>query len=165
MIETTARVLAVEPGVAWVELRRGSACSGCSAGSGCGTAALAAVLGTSRRRLPVSDGIGVAVGDRVVIGVAEGALTRASLLAYLLPLMTLLSAASLAQSTGAGEGAVALAGLLGLGLGMLGAGRLTRTAPAEETYRPRLLRLSGGPEDGAGAVPRAHCSTERGIRP
>jgi len=159
VLETQARVLAVTPGLALVEIRRRSGCGACSLASGCATAALAELFGPGRHRVAVSDGIGVAAGDQVVIGVAAGALTRASMLAYLLPLLALILTSFLAQAAGAGEAAGALAGLLGLGAGMLGTAAIARAAPEQEIYRPRLLRRSGGPTDFLPACP----APERGV--
>jgi hypothetical protein len=88
----------------------------------------------------VTDGIGVEVGDRVVIGIADSALNRASVLAYLLPLVALMLAAFAAQTAGAADGFVALAGILGLALGLWSTGRLTGGASTGERFRPVILR-------------------------
>jgi sigma-E factor negative regulatory protein RseC len=140
MIEESALVVAVEPGFAWVETRRRSACTSCAVSSHCGTSAISKLFGARVSRLRVRDGIGVEVGDRVVIGLAEGALTRASLLAYLVPLIALMLVASAARTAGVGEGLSALAGLLGLCLGLWASGRLTGGAVGRRGYRPLLLR-------------------------
>jgi sigma-E factor negative regulatory protein RseC len=140
MIEERARVVAVRPGFAWVESTRKSACGTCTASSGCGTAVVAKLFGERVNRLQVADNIGVQVGDRVVIGIADGTLTRASLAAYVLPLLALMLAAFLAQSAGADEGGSALFGTLGLGVGLWVTGRLTGGPGGRERYRATLLR-------------------------
>jgi sigma-E factor negative regulatory protein RseC len=145
MIEEQARVVAVADGSAWVEVRRRSACGSCSAAGGCGTGALAGLLGERAQRLQVRDDLGLRVGEQVVIGIPDAALTRASLAAYLLPLLALIAAALLAEAAGAGEGTTALAGLLGLGAGLWLAGRLTGGPLGRERYRPRLLRRAATP--------------------
>lgn len=153
MIEEDARVVAAEPGFAWVEVRRRNACASCAISSGCGTSAISELFGARIDRLRVVNGIGAEVGDRVVIGIAEGALTRASLLAYLLPLLALMLAALGARMAGAGEGLGALAGILGLGLGFWIAGRATGGTAGREGYRPVLLRGAGRPGDKATLEP------------
>lgn len=145
MIEEEAQVLSVDTGLAWVETARRSSCSRCSVSSGCGTSVVAKLFGERTNRLMVSDGIGVGVGDRVVIGIADSALTRASLLAYLLPLMTLMVTAFGAQIAGAEDEVAALIGILGLALGLWITGRLTGGASAREHYRPVLLRRLAPP--------------------
>jgi sigma-E factor negative regulatory protein RseC len=139
VIEENARVLFVESGFAWVETARRSSCSSCSVSSGCGTSVVAKLFGERTNRLRVSDGIGVAVGDRVVIGIADAALIRASVLAYLLPLVALMSTAFAAQAAWAEDGVVAMFGILGLLAGLWLTGLLTGTKSARERFGPVLL--------------------------
>ena len=141
MIEQEARVVAIEEGVAWVEATRGSACS---VSSGRGTSALAKLFESRVNQLRVADPIGVRLGDRVVIGIADSSLTRASLLAYLLPLMLLMGSTLLAGSVGVGEGGSALAGILGLLVGLWLAERITDGARGRERYQPVLLHKAFG---------------------
>jgi sigma-E factor negative regulatory protein RseC len=162
MIEQDARVVAVAGGLAWVESRRASACWSCSVSGGCGTAVVAKLLGEGPNRFAVTDPIGVAVGDPVVIGIADSALTRASLLAYLLPLAALITTASLAQQAGASEALTALFGLLGLALGLWGTGRLARRSDGQVRFRPMLLRRRTkfpGPRDGVPMCSGSRIST------
>jgi sigma-E factor negative regulatory protein RseC len=145
MIEEGARVVSVAPGLAWVETSRRSACGSCHSSEGCGISAVSKLFPARTNRLQVADAIGVSVGDLVVIGIAEDALTRASLLAYLLPLATLILGAGGAELAGAGEGAGALLGILGLFLGIWIAGRSSGGAPGTGGYRPLLLRRADAP--------------------
>jgi sigma-E factor negative regulatory protein RseC len=145
MIEEGARVVDVAPGLAWVETSRRSACASCHASEGCGTSAVSKLFPARTNLFQVADAIGVTVGDRVVIGIAEDALTRSSLLAYLLPLVTLILGAGGAELAGAGEGTGALLGILGLFLGIWIAGRSSRGATGSEGYRPVLLRRAEAP--------------------
>jgi len=138
MIEESAQVVEARAGYAWVETRRRSACGSCSVGGACGTSVIAKLIGNRSHRFRVRDDLGVLPGEQVVIGIPDATLTRASLTAYLLPLLALMGTAVLAQALGAGEGLTALAGLLGLGLGMALAGR--SSIRGRERYRPLLLR-------------------------
>ena len=140
MIESPATVVAVKPGVAWVETVRQSACGHCESAGSCGTSVLAKLFGAPRSRLRIDDGQGLRVGEQVVIGIPDGTLVRASFVAYLIPLVFLIAAAGLATRLGAGEGVVALLGLCGLGSGLLLSGRITGGPSARERYRPVLVR-------------------------
>ena len=140
MIEEHACVEAVEPGFAWVASARKSACGNCAASSGCGTSVVAKLFGERVNRFQVADAVGVQVGEWVVIGIADGTVTRASLIAYLLPLLALMLVAFLAQSAGVGEGLSALLGILGLCAGLWITGRLVGGAAGRERYRPAVLR-------------------------
>jgi len=140
VIEEEALVMVVEPGYAWVETSRRSACGSCSASSGCGTSVVAKLFDARVNRLRVTDCIGVEVGDRVVIGIADSVLTQASLLAYLMPLIALMLSAFAAQSAGLGEEISALIGLLGLCGGLWVTGRVAGGAVGGDRFRPVLLR-------------------------
>ncbi|HSO83312.1 SoxR reducing system RseC family protein [Thiocapsa sp.] len=140
MIETPATVVAVKPGVAWVEAVRQSACGSCGSAGSCGTSVVAKLFGAPRRRLRIEDAQGLRVGEQVVIGIPDGTLVRASFVAYLIPLVLLIAAAGLATHLGAGEGSVALIGIGGLGIGLWLSGRLTGGRSARERYRPVLVR-------------------------
>lgn len=128
MIETQARVIDTEPGFAWIESERRSACGHCSASSGCGVSALASLFGTRRQQLRLPDPLGLRPGDEVLVGLPERALLGAALAAYFLPLLTMLFTALLAAGLGAGQGLRALAALAGLVAGLWLAGRRARRA-------------------------------------
>jgi sigma-E factor negative regulatory protein RseC len=150
MIEEDARVLAVEPGFAWVEASRRSACGACGASAGCGTATVARLFGERANRIRVSDALGVAVGDRVRIGIDGGTLSRASLLAYLLPLAALALFAAAASAANAGDALSAMIAASGLGSGLWLAGRLA----GRDRYAPVLLRRVASPDQVAVAAPK-----------
>lgn len=141
MIEELATVVAREGGLAWVQTHRRSACSACGHGDGCVTSVLGRLLSPgAANRLAVQDGLGVHLGDRVVIGIPDGLLVRASLAAYLLPLAALVAAAGIAEWLRAPELAVAAAGVAGLAAGLWLTGRLTGGSSASSRYQPVLLR-------------------------
>lgn len=140
MIETPATVVEVRPGVAWVETVRQSACGTCGNAGHCGTSVVAKLVGAPRSRLRIEDAEGLRVGEQVVIGIPDGILVRASLVAYLLPLLFLIAAAGSATRLGAGEAGVALTGLVGFGIGLWLSGRLTGGPSARARYRPVLVR-------------------------
>ncbi len=138
MIEEYALVVDAGPGYAWVETNRRSACGSCSVGGACGTSVIAKLFGNRRLRFRVHNDLGALPGEQVVIGIPDAILTRASFTAYLLPLLAMLGAALPAQALAMGEGFTALAGLLGLGLGLALAGRAGNRG--RERYQPLLLR-------------------------
>jgi sigma-E factor negative regulatory protein RseC len=142
MIEESATVVSRDGGLAWVETSRRSACGGCGHGRGCPSSVLGRLLTPdASNRLAVADDLGVHVGDRVVIGIPDRLLVRASAAAYLLPLAALVAAAGIAESLRAPELGVAAAGIAGLAVGLRLTGRLTGGAAARRRYQPVLLRL------------------------
>ena len=93
MIEETGQIVDVEGAFAWVESERASSCSSCAVRKGCGTGAIAKILGQRRVRLRVLNRIEARVGDHVVIGVSESGLVRGSLAVYAAPLFGLFAGA------------------------------------------------------------------------
>lgn len=146
MIEETAEVVGIDGDGVWVETARRSTCSGCAAQHGCGTAVLSKVLGTRRTRIRVLADIPLAIGDRVVIGVAERALVRGSLAVYAVPLLALLLGALLGRLGAdggvwtSGEAASVVLGLAGLAAGLLWLKRFTRRIQQDRDYQPVVLK-------------------------
>lgn len=133
MTREPASVVALDGTHAWVETAARSACSSCGA-SGCGSAVLGALGGTRTRRYRVRNQAGAQLGERVMVAVPDGALLRASLLGYLLPLLGLVAGTLLSAAAGDSDFQVALAGVLGMVLTALIARRLTARAVRE--YQP-----------------------------
>ncbi|WP_296896903.1 SoxR reducing system RseC family protein, partial [Thiohalocapsa sp.] len=100
MIEEQATVVRVDQTIAWVEAMRRSTCGQCSAAAGCGTSLLDRFLGRRPLRLEVENSLDVGTGDRVIVGVPEGAMLRAAAAAYLGPLLGLLLGAVLGRHLG-----------------------------------------------------------------
>ena len=141
MIEQEASVLAVADGAALVEVPRQSSCSSCGHGGSCGTATVAKLFGNGNAtRLRVIDHLGLSAGERVVIGIRNRVLVRASLAAYLLPVIALLAGAGAAEAAGLGDTAGAATGVLGLLAGLWLAGLITGGTGARARFRPVLLR-------------------------
>jgi sigma-E factor negative regulatory protein RseC len=142
MIEEHGRVVALEPGAVWVETLRQSTCGNCAAQAGCGQG-LMNKLGVGRQRGHVRAlcDLQLAVGDRVVIGIGEDLLLRASLLAYLLPLLGLLAAALLVDSLGFSEPLTILAGFAGFAASWLAVRRYCRRNDGDPALQPMVLRV------------------------
>jgi sigma-E factor negative regulatory protein RseC len=161
VIEETGTVVDVEAGFAWVETRRQSTCGQCSARQGCGSAALARVLGRRRTRVRALDPVTVQVGEQVVLGLEEAALVRGSLAVYLAPLAGLLLGALFGDFLAdrlllAGEAASILGGLLGAAAGVAWLRGFGRGIRNDRRYQPVILRRSAGAPRGAGVRPAPH---------
>lgn len=142
MIESQARVVAVEPGYAWVEASRRSGCESCHASKSCGTATLGRLFGNRSSRVRAIDDVGVRPGDCVVVGLEEETLMRASIAVYLAPLAGLVVGAFAAHwlLPGLGEPVVILAGVGGLVSGFLWLRRHAAGIAADPDYQPCILR-------------------------
>jgi len=146
MIEETGQVVEVQGDFAWVESERSSTCGGCSVRNGCGTAALARVLGQRRVRLRVLNHINARVGDTVVVGIAESGLVRGSLAVYVVPLAAFLGGALAGQFLGDYFFAVesdiaAISGAAaGLVAGLAWLKRFSRATATDASFQPVILR-------------------------
>lgn len=146
MIEETGRVISVQGDLAEVEGQPRSGCGSCAVKGTCGTSLLARYFGPRRLLMRAHNPIGARPGEQVVIGLSEGSLLEASVLAYLVPLLAMIGGAVagafvaerlvptytqiLSAMTGLGGLAAALAWLVGF----------IRARSLDERYRPRILR-------------------------
>ena len=122
MIEETGKVVAVEESTLWVETIRKAACDSCASQKGCGHSLLAK-LGDGKNHVRVlnssSDSYPFAIGDDVIIGVPEDVVVIGSMIAYLLPLISLVMFSVVGQLLWGTEGYTILSGMFGLALGFV----------------------------------------------
>ena len=147
MIEESGRVVAVEGDFAWIESERTSVCGSCAVRKGCGTSAIARVLGQRRTRLRVVNCINARVGDEVVVGISESGLVRGSLAVYAAPLAGLFAGALAGHFAGrqmlaTGSDLVAVAGALaGFIAALFWLKRFSRKTEKDAAWQPVVLRL------------------------
>lgn len=143
MLHEQGVVVAVEPGAIWVETVRASTCGACKAKAGCGHHLINQQQSGQRARLrvPVSPSAAVyQVGDMVSLALPEGALMRAALWVYALPLVLLFGGAlggSLLPSETV-DGA-ALFGMAGLLLGFVINRAISRRSGHNQAYQPQVV--------------------------
>ncbi len=144
MIREQARIVAIEAGrMRLVPLVSG--CSSCGKSSDCGSARLARLLPAAQRELELPAAAGHRVGEVLELGLPEGALLVAAVLAYLPPLLGLLAGALLVPPAAAAL--QPLAALLGTVAGFavsrllsrLYAGRMTPVPLAPSTGGVRTI--------------------------
>lgn len=141
LTEGIAQVVAVEGNMVWLVPESGSSCGGCSAAAACGSKGIGTVASRlEQRRFQLVNDAGLQVGERVVVGISENAVLRASITAYAIPIAVLLIAGALAQWAAGHDfitmGAM-LAGLVfGLWLSRVRAGQLM----ARGELTPRFIR-------------------------
>lgn len=146
MIEETGEIVACEGDYALVETQRKSACGSCSVNKGCGTGALSKMYGGKFSRVKALNPISAGVGEMVVLGLAEEALVRGSLMMYGLPLVGLIFGAMLGVGLSeslameSADGLTALLGIAGLGLGFYIVRLFNQRVARDERYQPVVLR-------------------------
>ena len=141
MVEENGRVVALEPGAAWVETIRATTCQSCSARQGCGHAVMDRASAGSRARIRVPSDRVLSVGDQVVVGIPENALLKGAAMVYLLPLVCLFAGALLgSQLSFSGQDLSALFGVAGLVVGFL-VNRWYSGHHAAASLQPQIIRI------------------------
>ncbi len=147
LVEGFARVVAADTATAWLEPEQTSSCGGCASAAACGVKSGQGNRRLEARRFALANDCQLRVGERVVIGISEYALIRASATAYAIPLLCMMGAAVAAQLLTGRDGwamAAAVAGLTaGLLIARLRAGRLQ----ARGDLTPRYLRHARSGEE------------------
>ena len=139
MLEGFAKVVALDGNLAWLEPEKMSACGSCQSATACGAKN---EFGRSKdsQRFSLANTADLKVGDRVVVGTFEDSLVRASLAAYVVPIVTMLIAAMLGQAMIGSDAAAAGGAVIGLVIGLFlarwRAGRMHRRGD----LTPRFLR-------------------------
>lgn len=129
MVEGIAQVVKIEGKTAWLVPEQGSSCGSCASAAACGSKGVGTTASRlDNRRFRIDNEANLAVGERVVFGIRDNVLLKASIAAYAIPLATLLLAGSLAQWMFGSDTitmAALIAGLVvGLGISRLEAKRL-----------------------------------------
>ncbi|MES9857192.1 MAG: SoxR reducing system RseC family protein [Sedimenticola sp.] len=146
MIEEQALVLSTDGEFATVETERKSTCGGCDGSTSCGVSAISKVFGRRRSSFNVLNSISAAPGEQVVLGVAESALLKSSVIFYLVPLFSLFLFSLLGRwfatllefkST---EPMVIFSGLLGLLVGLLYLRFYAARISRDKAYQIVILR-------------------------
>jgi sigma-E factor negative regulatory protein RseC len=110
LVEGTARVVALDGESVWLEPEQTTSCGTCVSATACGAKGGNSARWLVARRFLVRNTHGLGLGERVVVGISEGTLLRASVTAYGLPLVALMGAGLVAKSLGGGDAVCAAAG-------------------------------------------------------
>ena len=118
MFEETGIVVAIEGNFAWLETQPVSACGHCNVGDSCGTSVLGKWFSRKanhkRNRVRVLNEIDLQVGESAVVGVSDNALIKAAFIAYMLPLLSMISFSILGSILGIDNAGVAICSVVGL---------------------------------------------------
>ncbi|MDX1453010.1 MAG: SoxR reducing system RseC family protein [Oleiphilaceae bacterium] len=138
MLEERALVIGLKPGeppMATVRTQRLSACDSCQLKTGCGTHSLAKLAGNQSMEFDLENALGAQEGDVVLVAIPEQGLILASLMMYIVPLITMFSAViTLKAIADVHELWLLLAALVGLAVGAV----LVRLSAHKRKDDPRL---------------------------
>jgi sigma-E factor negative regulatory protein RseC len=145
VIEEHARVIAVQNGQLLLEAQTKASCSACAVKQGCGTSVISKWVGRKFTRFQAPNTVNARVGDEVVVGLAEEAMLKGSVLVYLLPLLAMIGFALLADSliaadTASRELMVLIAAVAGFSLMLVISRLLLSTGSNSSKLTPVVLR-------------------------
>ncbi|MCB1687303.1 MAG: SoxR reducing system RseC family protein [Halioglobus sp.] len=153
MLTESGRVVGLESDGLWVETIRRSTCGTCSAQKGCGHGLLNRIAEGKRgyiRVLPGEHPVShYKIDDQVLISIPEEVILRGSIIAYVLPLLTMLAGALMAVNWLPGsEDLLAVCGAAG---GLVLGYALVRwhgiRHRRDPDFQPVLLRVIAAPTD------------------
>ncbi len=144
LVEGTARVVAVDGAQIWLVPEQTTSCGGCASSGSCGSKGIGTVESRlEMRRFPMANRAGLVVGERVVVGIAQDALVKASLTVYILPLVIAFAAGLTAQSIYGSDFITMISMAAGLVLGFGGTWLGARRLSARGAMAPLFLRRAG----------------------
>jgi sigma-E factor negative regulatory protein RseC len=148
VIEEIALVLNCDGGYADVETKPQSSCGSCSSSGVCGAGVFSKVFGNRKTVVRITNSIDAKPGDQVIIGLQESALSKVSLVFYLVPIVTMLLLALLGQESAIrfGYESQDLFAILGGVAGFFGGLGLVRLfalkVHGDSRYQPVMLRFA-----------------------
>ncbi len=154
MIEKTAVVISTNQGYAWVRAEHTtSSCSVCSSLGSC--ASISSFFTASNMdsgKIQVANPFHAKPGDHVIVGLPSNGLLKSSILAYLLPLMSLVIFAFLGNELFTwlgvnGEFGSILMGIAGLFAGLRFSDTLIQHSELKEKLHPVILRKNISTEE------------------
>ena len=148
MIEEVALVLNCDGDFADVETKPQSSCGSCSSSGVCGAGVFSKVFGNRKTVVRVTNSIDAKAGDQVIIGLQESALSKVSLVFYMVPIISMMLLAVLGQEFAVRVGYASndlfaiLGGVVGfmIGLGLVRV--FAKRVQGDRRYQPVLLRFA-----------------------
>ncbi|TBR37767.1 sigma E positive regulator RseC/MucC [Marinomonas agarivorans] len=142
MVEETGVVISsYAPNLVEVETVRTSSCTACKAKSACGHHAIAQVSSSNRMRVIATNNVAARVGQRVKIGIPENSLLGASVLMYLVPLISLILGAVLVDVVTSSSSLAALGAIFSFFGSLLFVRQQSLKYQSNPDFHPRVLRV------------------------
>ncbi|MBB6523709.1 SoxR reducing system RseC family protein [Pseudoteredinibacter isoporae] len=142
MIQEDGRIIAVADDHLWLQTTQKTTCDSCQGRHACGQRLLQNLNEShGLLKVPLMDAAATAFkqGETVTIGIEESTLLRATMMAYLMPLILLLVLAFAGQQLG-GELLSILGALSGLAVGGLWVRHRLSKEDCHSRFQPRLLK-------------------------
>ncbi|CAA7616332.1 SoxR reducing system RseC family protein [Magnetospirillum sp. SS-4] len=146
LIEGFARVVAIEGGRPWLEPEQTKSCGSCASAGLCSVGKDAVTArALAARRFPLPAGLGLRVGERVVVGVRDDTVLKGALTAYGIPLAGIMAGGIVGQEWGGSDALAALGAVAGLAAGLMLSRMVAAYLSARGALTPHFLRRAGEP--------------------
>jgi len=144
MESVAGKISAVDDQRVTVEVQSAIACQRCAAGKGCGAGILQSTNEVRHVRIELPAGMSAGIGDSVELSIEPKYLLRAALLAYGLPLLTMLLVLLAIQALPVSINEAMSVGLalIGLGAGVIAGRSLLRKDSVCDQFMPIISRHS-----------------------
>ena len=140
-VEQPATVVDLKDGMVTLSTIKLNTCQQCSMKSGCGQRLLNQASNCTRSQIELDkpDSLSLQVGQEVRVAIPQSTFIQASLWVFLVPLLCMLLGAFMAQTLLQSEAAIAISGLLGLGLGILLMRRRMHALQQDAQWQPHIV--------------------------
>ncbi len=118
MLEETGTVVAIDGNYAIIEIQARSACDHCNMDDSCGTSVLSSLFSKRRNKVHLINHLNLSEGDMAIIGINESVILSAAILAYMFPLILMITFAVIINLLGFNDTVDFAFSLLGLLFGM-----------------------------------------------
>ncbi|TQV84990.1 SoxR reducing system RseC family protein [Aliikangiella coralliicola] len=139
MLQETGLVTKIENDIVWVNTQSKLACSSCKVESTCGNAILEKYLSGKVFVSKIKNELGAKVGDEVIIEIPKASVTRASFIAYVIPLFGLIMGAVIGEYWLKSELASIAVSFFGLICGLAYISFYNRKQADNERYTPKMV--------------------------
>lgn len=141
MIKEWATVVSWQQGIAVVRYDRKTGCCNCNAGFDCSIPTLNELVPQNEHPLQIPNHQLLKPGQRVEVGIAEGALLRSAMLVYMMPLLGMMLGGILLQYWLGTDAFAALGTLLGGGVAFILVRSLVYRLGKQSKYQPIILQI------------------------
>jgi sigma-E factor negative regulatory protein RseC len=148
VIEETALILSCDGEYASIETQPQGSCGSCASSGVCGTGVFAKVLGQRKTSIKIKNSINAKPGDQVIIGLQESALSKTSMIFYLVPIVSMILIAFVGKQISASLGYLShdpleiLGGSVGLFAGLWFVRLFAQGMYGDSRYQPVMLRFA-----------------------
>jgi len=141
MLIETGVVSAIHGNTASVSTQNQMACSSCKVVDSCGNGILEKFFSGKIFVTEIPNIINAKLGDKVTIQIPKSSITKAALVVYILPLLTMISVAIGANSLGMSENSTISLALVALVFGLFVTKFYNRKILNRESYLPKMVSI------------------------